>query len=301
MHVLHVVEEVEQPDRVAEVDQEPGHPGPREVGVGARRDPERRAANRRTSNGSRPARPGSGEVAGVEAVRHASARRARRRWRGSRPRCCRSPRDAGAADDADGLRDREDAADPAAPLDRHLVGDGRGDGGEHRVEVACTPHQPSAITDDVVARPTARSSESAPPTRAADDPRQPPAHPQRRPVGERAEQRVADRPTSNAPSPRTSEEDRLLVVRRRSPRPARRAAPGSARRSRPRARCWPASGTPPSAPAGSTDRLGQCRRRSSTGSGGSVRHRRTGWHRGSAADVGDVAVATPPAREYAEQ
>ncbi len=60
-HVLQVVEEVEQPERVAEVDQEAGQPGPGEVGVLARRDPERRAGTHpsRTAPGA-PRAPARG-------------------------------------------------------------------------------------------------------------------------------------------------------------------------------------------------------------------------------------------------
>ena len=126
---------------------------------------ERRAARSR----------GSGDVAGVQAVRH----REDQQHGGGRdvPRgdAAGGRGDADPAHHADGLGDGEDAADQATPVDRHLVGDGRGDRGQHRVErQACARHQPSAIT--ATASATASSSQRGRAAqRAADHPRQPPA------------------------------------------------------------------------------------------------------------------------------
>ena len=111
-----------------------------------------------------------------------------------------------------GLRDREDAADPAAPADRHLVGHGRGDRGEHRVQGRLHPAPAERHHDRAVGDAT------APPATAHRRARRPTTHGSRRPI--RSVVRSENAPNSGLQitdveraQPEDEGEDLLLVDR----------------------------------------------------------------------------------------
>ena len=177
--VLEVVEEVEDHQRVAEVHQEAGDPRPREVRVLPRRDPER------------PHEPAEVEglavlrrerkVAAVEDVGQREYDESAGRGQVAGGDAARRVGDARTRDDADGLRDREPTTDRTALSAGHLVGHGRGDRREHRVQgPLCQRPAERQHQDRAGLRQHQHGDHAA--GEAAEHPRKSPSDPQHGPV-----------------------------------------------------------------------------------------------------------------------
>ncbi len=130
--LLEVVEEVEEQQRVAEVHQEAGAPGPREVGVGPRARSRTSARTRAGRTARSPRGPGRGR--GCRGVRQRGDHQDAGRREEPDGDASRGRGDARARDHAHRLGDRQPATDGAPLTGGHLVGDGGGDRGQDRVQ-----------------------------------------------------------------------------------------------------------------------------------------------------------------------
>ena len=207
-----VEEQVERRHVVAEVDQEPGDPGPREVGVLARRDPERpqeAAPTRTAAAGDRPGARGR-----ASRVRRGSSGPAARPWSRGSPAAMLPVRLAMATPPTMPTVWAIATSPPIRP--RRSTGTWSGMAAMTAAYMALrntwTPHQADQHRRHRRGRRERDQRHRA--ARGADqDPRQPPPHPPGGAVGEGAEDRVADRRDGRADAEHQRQHRLLLAGR----------------------------------------------------------------------------------------